>query len=462
MLAGGIFQDNLMTKDEIIRKVREAGVIGKGGAGFPAYVKLSAKAEFVLANGAECEPLLSNDKILMEKYPAEIVEGMRLAIKCLGAKKGYLCVKEKYKKAIAALKNVLKKDDNIEIFALQDFYPAGDEVIMVKEVLGRTVPEGGLPLDVGAVVNNVGSLKKIYKAVIKDESVTRKYISVNGRVKEPKVINVPLGMRIKDIFPIAGGITVDDYAIISGGPNMGNIVDLDDVIKKTTGALIALPKEHPLITQQNLNLSTITQRAKAACLNCSFCSNMCPRNLIGHNIHPHKIMRAVNLGLDSQVEVLTGAFLCSGCGVCENFACYMFLSPKKVCQKIKAELINKGVENPYPTKSRQKAKTFEEEDFIERRIPSGRLKARLRLTEFADSLPFDETFYTTDEVKIMLNQHIGALSIPTVKEGDLVKIGDKIADIPKGKIGAVYHASIDGKITKITRNSILIQKQGGR
>ena len=451
-----------MTKDEIVKKVREAGVIGKGGAGFPAYVKLGAKAEFVLANGAECEPLLSNDKVLMEKYPAEIVEGMRLTMRCVGAKKGYLCIKEKYKKAILAVKNVLKKDDDIEIFKLQDFYPAGDEVIMVKEVLGRTVPEGGLPLDVGAVVNNVGSLKKIYKAVVKDENVTRKYISINGEVKRPKVINVPLGMKIKDILPIAGGVTVDDYAIISGGPNMGSLVGGDDVIKKTTGALIVLPKEHTLVERQSLNLALIAQRAKAACLNCSFCSNMCPRNLIGHNIHPHKIMRAMNLGLDSQIEALTCAFLCSGCGVCENYACYMFLSPKEVCQTIKAELIKKGVKNPYLKKSGKIFGDFIQEDFIERRIPSGRLKARLRLTEYADSLPFDDTFFTADEVKIMLNQHIGAPGIPVVKEGDRVKIGDKIADIPQGKIGAVYHASINGTVTKITRNSISIQTQGGR
>jgi Na+-translocating ferredoxin:NAD+ oxidoreductase RnfC subunit len=445
-----------MTVDEIIERVKRAGVIGKGGAGFPAYMKLQAKAEFVLANGVECEPLLSNDKVLMETYPKEIVQGLRLAMQCVGAKKGYLCIKEKYKKAETALRSALKKDDNIEISMLGNFYPAGDEFIMVKEVLGRTVPEGGLPLDVGAVVNNVGTLKKIYKAVKMNENVTRKYVSINGEVKEPKLVNVPLGMKAGEVIALAGGPSIDDYAILSGGPNMGSIVGADDVIKKTTGALIVLPKDHPLIMQQALNLSEITNRAKAACLNCRFCTDMCPRSLIGHNIYPHKIMRAVNLGLDTQVEALTGAFLCSGCGVCENFACYMFLSPRKVCQKIKFELIKRRVKNPYQKRGGKGASV--KEGLTYRKIPAGRLKARLALTKYPDVLPFDKKQYKADEVKIMLNQHIGALSVPVVKEGDSVAAGQMVADIKKDKLGATYHSSISGKVIKITNDSILIRR----
>ncbi len=444
-----------MTKIEIIKKIRDAGIIGKGGAGFPAYAKLECEAEFVLANGAECEQLLSNDKVLMERFPAEIVEGLRLSMRCVGAKKGYLCIKKKYTKAKDALQRAIGSDKNVELFLLDDFYPAGDEVIMVQEVLGRRVPEGGLPLDVGVVVNNVGSLKKIYKAVAKDENVTRKYVSVNGEVAQPKVVNVPIGMRVSDVLALAGDVTVDAYAIISGGPNMGRLVSGDDVIKKTTGALIVLPADHPLIEKQKLNMAMILKRAKAVCTNCSLCSGMCPRNIIGHNIHPHKIMRAINLGLDSQVNALTGAFLCSGCGVCENFACYMFLSPRMVCQTVKAELIKKGVKNPH----RSTLCEGEGANNIQRKIPSKRLKARLGLSNYIDALPLDDNHYLADEVTIMLNQHIGAVSVPTVAVGDTVLAGDKIAEIPTGKLGAVYHASIDGRVGRVSDDSIQIRRE---
>ncbi len=443
-----------MTRAQIIKRVKEAGVIGKGGAGFPTHAKLSAKADIFLSNGAECEPLLSNDKVLMERYPREIVRGMRLAMRCVGAKQGYMCVKSKYKSAIKALDGALKGDSGIKIFPLDDFYPAGDEVIMVKEALGRRVPGGGIPIDAGVVVNNVGSLKKICKAVDSNENVTRKYVSVNGEVRDPKVVNVPIGMRVSETLALCGGVGITDYAIISGGPNMGALASRDDVIKKTTGALIVLPKSHPLIASLEMNINTITSRAKAACINCRFCTDMCPRRLVGHNIYPHKIMRAISLGLDSQVEALTGALLCSGCGVCENFACNMLLSPRKVCQKVKAELIRRGVKNPHSDVG-----WMADNLFRERRIPGNRLKARLSLTGYSDDLKLDERFHDADEVKIMLNQHIGAVSAAVVREGDYVRAGDTIAVIPDGKLGAAYHASISGRVAKCANDHIIVRHE---
>lgn len=445
------------TKKHIIERVRDAGIIGKGGAGFPTHAKFLAVkggAEYVLANGVECEPLLSNDKVLMERFPYEIVEGLRLAMKAVSARAGVICLKDKYKKAAAALKKEIKESDNITIATLGNFYPAGDEVIMVKEVLGRTVPAGGLPLDVGVVVNNIGTLKKICKAVDLNENITRKYVSLNGEVNEPKLVNVPIGMRISEVLDLAGGVKIDDYRIISGGPNMGKIVSRDDVVKTTTGALIVLPKEHPLVTQQSLNVHEITNRAKAACINCRLCTDMCPRYLIGHGIEPHRIMRAINLNLDSQTEALTGALFCSGCGVCETYACFMMLSPRKICQQVKRELLKRGVRRGKAGSDNTRSS---DENLSERKIPAERLKARLKLSEYSDSLQLDNNIHTAKEVKITLDQHIGALSVPVVAINDKVKAGDRIADIAEGKLGATYHASIDGTVSKVTKEYIEIR-----
>ncbi|MGE5707311.1 MAG: electron transport complex protein RnfC, partial [Bacteroidota bacterium] len=163
--------------ERILEKIKAAGVVGAGGAGFPTHVKLAAQAQVVIANGAECEPLLRSDQQLMKRYPDVIVRGLKAAMEATGAKEGVIGLKAKYKDAVKALSHAIEKEKNIRLLLLDPVYPAGDEVVLTYEATGSVVPEGGLPLDVGAVVINVNTLLNVAYS-LEDKPVTHRYVTV--------------------------------------------------------------------------------------------------------------------------------------------------------------------------------------------------------------------------------------------------------------------------------------------
>ena len=202
--------------------VKSAGIVGAGGAGFPTHVKLNAKAEYFIVNAAECEPLIETDKYLCRTYPDKIVAAAAVCAAHVGASHTVIALKGKYKAEIAALKEAIAKaGTDVQIFEMPTFYPAGDEQTMVQMVTGRSVPERGLPLDVGAVVDNVGTMCNLYDA-LQGENVTWKYLSVVGAVKEPIMLHVPIGTHLTECIEKACP-TISDYAIIVGGPMMGKV-----------------------------------------------------------------------------------------------------------------------------------------------------------------------------------------------------------------------------------------------
>src|ERR1051325_427725 len=227
-------------------QLRECGVVGAGGAGFPTYVKAQSKVEYLIANGAECEPLIHKDAELMRHFPAEILSGMTTMMDAIGAKTGKFGVKTKNAEAIEALKHNLKTD-RIEFVMLGDFSPSGDEYELVYTATGRLIPPAGIPLNVGCVVNNVETLYNVHLAR-QDRPVTEKFLSVTGAVREAKSFWAPIGMSFRELIALAGGATVADFGIFVSGLMMGTLTfDLDDVVTKTTGGLIILPRDHYLM-----------------------------------------------------------------------------------------------------------------------------------------------------------------------------------------------------------------------
>ena len=439
---------NGLTGQEILSKVQKAGIVGMGGAGFPTHVKINCKAEFVLANGAECEPLLRVDQQVMQYFAADVVRGIRAVKEFTGAKRAVICLKEHYHAAVAALQEVLKDADDVELHLLQGYYPAGDEQQIVYEVTGRVVPTGGLPLDVGAVVCNVSTLTNI-AAALDGKKVTEKYVTVGGAVKNPVTLRVPVGISLQELMDAAGGPTCDCKYII-GGPCMGRVVDtLDIPVTKTTGGLLAIPKDHPLLERKSPKLNL--QLIMSVCCQCSMCTQMCPRNALGLNVQPHKAMRSLASGGDLLGE-FNGIFSCCNCGLCTYYACNFGLKPSQVMQTLKSAIASKGV------RPRKEVYGPVDGGLENKKVPVERLIARLGIAEYDVPAPMAEKPLTTSCVRIALRMGVGAPSVPVVAVGDKVRKNQLVADIADKKLGVKMHASISGVVTDITADYIEIRK----
>lgn len=439
-------------KATILEKIRNAGVVGAGGAGLPAHVKADATVDTVLVNGASCEPLLMSDPHLMEAEIDTMLSGLKTLMDCTGAAKGIVCLKGKHKEAMQSVKAAVAREagGKLEVFELGDFYPAGDEHVMVNEVLGRVVPERGIPLQVGAVVSNVESLYNMALAM-QDKPVTHRYLTVTGEVKKHAVLKVPVGTPVSDVLDWAGGPTIADYKIVDGGPMMGRVLpDASRPVTKTTSGLIVLPPDHNVVARKIMDPERVRRITSTICCQCSMCTDLCPRNLLGHSIHPHKLMR-VPKGQAATSAIAREALLCSECGVCEKFACPMLVSPREVNAQIKQVLMKEGIR--WEAQPRElKASAFR----AARHIPTARLIQRLGIAAY-DTHPHYAGELHPGMVKIPLSQHIGAPALCVVKAGDRVKCGDLIGEIPEKAMGARVHASIDGVVSSVDNGMVTIK-----
>lgn len=434
--------------------IKDAGIIGAGGAGFPTHVKLNAKVQTVIVNGAECEPLLKVDQQLLDKKAHEILYALNKVVNETESKVGIIALKGKYKNAINSLNSKIKDYPKLQLFILENFYPAGDEQVLVYEVTKKIVPEGGIPLNVGVIVINVETLLNVYNA-INGIPVTEKYLTVTGEVNNPVTIKVPIGISIEEAIEIAGGSTINDFSVIDGGPMMGKLVnDIRDPIKKNTKGLIVLRKDHKIIKSKVKIIEASIREARMACCQCSQCTEVCPRHLLGHKIEPSKIMRIAGYGKTCSTEITpTSTYLCSECALCEQ-VCIMGLQPWKLNKCFKGELSKAGIKNPNH-RAPEKADEFR----AYRKFPVERLKQRLDIKKYDSNSLLEENEYNFSKVTILRSQHIGAKAESIVKVGDKVNKGDLIGDISDGKLGAKIHASIDGIITEITDESIVIVKE---
>jgi Na+-translocating ferredoxin:NAD+ oxidoreductase RnfC subunit len=434
------------------QKVREAGVIGAGGAGFPTHIKLSGSYDCVIANGAECEPLLQCDQEVMTSCADRLVEGMEITMRATGAGRGIIALKKKHKRVIPVLKKAISHADaKLALFELGNFYPAGDEQVLVYEVLGRIVPEGGRPGDVGCLVQNVQTLVQIADASL-GRPVVDRILSVHGAVKSAKILRVAIGTPVKNILRACGGLTTDRCVVLSGGIMMGRLIDMDCHIGKTTSGLYFLPSDHPVVRMKSTPIDRALHLAEFVCEQCSFCTSFCPRYLLGHDLFPNRIMQAVGWGVSTTADVVTGAYLCCECGLCgELFACPLMLSPDRYNGVLKKELAGKGVQPP-PLRRIERVR----EDREGRRISVEYLIARLGLEQYDVPARFESFRLITDRVRIDIAEHVGKPAVPVVAVGDHVEPGDVIARTPAGEPGATYHASIPGAVTAIDGNSIQI------
>jgi len=424
-------------------ELREHGVVGAGGAGFPTYVKAQAQVEFLIANGAECEPLIHKDAELMKHFPDGILAGMTSMMSAVGAKTGKFGIKSKNAESLEALKHSLKTDQ-IEFVMLGDFYPSGDEYELVYTATGRLIPAAGIPLQVGCVVNNVETLYNVHLAE-QGTPVTEKFLSVCGAVQQPKSFWAPVGTPFRDLIAVAGGATVPDFGIFISGIMMGTLTfDLDDVVTKTTGGLIVLPRDHYLMSRKTRSQLEMNHIGKSACDQCSYCTEFCPRYLLGYDVQPHKVMRSLGFTTTGADIWNQWSELCCSCGLCTLYACPEDLYPKEACDQGKKDQRAAGIKFV-------QTRPVEVHPMKEyRRVPLLQLRRRLQVEEYESETPFEKVECRPAVARIRMRQHAGQPAVPVVQEGKKVKKGQVVGRVDASKLGVNIHASIDGKVRTVT------------
>lgn len=438
---------------DLLEKIKTAGVVGAGGAGFPTQVKLDCRADCLVVNAAECEPLLQTDKFIMTKYADEIIEATSVVTSHIGAAVSYIAIKKTNEKETAAIQKAIDRhgDGRIKIHLLDNYYPAGDEQMAVFDVTGRVVPPAGIPPEVGVVVANAATMFNIHDALA-DVPVTHKIFTVTGHVRSPKILRAPIGISFQECLAACGGAVTEQSQIINGGPMMGSVHDGSEieklVVTKTTSGIIVIPDTNNFAARQKkIPLEKILSRAKSACIQCSFCTDLCPRQLIGHRLRPHMVMRQM-AGMDFGAPVkdnliLREALICCECGICETFACPMGLSPRRVNVYIKKALSEMGIRFQ---REEQKLEASPMRQY--RKIAPAKIMARMGLFELYNSKAENFEELDTDIVRIPLKQHIGAPAASIVAEGQYVERGALIAKA-EGKVSANIHASIAGVVAKV-------------
>ncbi len=439
-----------MLIDELKNIARNNGIVGAGGAGFPAYAKMTDKADTVILNCVECEPLLKLHRQLLATHTEEIIQMLDEVRESFGAKEAVIGIKSEYVTTIKAVEEVLGDFPKVRICALKPAYPMGDEVVLIYEATGRVIQPGGLPIDENVVVYNVETMYNLYRAVHLDIPVTNKLVSIVGEIDHPLTVRVPLGTTVKEAIALAGKVTVEDPVYVMGGPMMGRLGTENTVITKTTNAIIILPKDHHVVVRMDKNLEIEKKRASSSCCQCRTCTDMCSRHALGHPIEPHKVMRAVANHDTSDMSVFVNTAYCSGCGICEKYACPQGLSPKSIIQAFKGGLRAAGIK----VEKVDPAPVLEDREL--RKLPVHRLAARLDLTKYDKPAPFEDTTPTTKLVKIPMSQHIGAPATPIVSVGDTVKKGQLIGE-PKDGLSVAIHCSIDGVVQKVSDKEVVVK-----
>ena len=263
-----------LSKEEIRKKIQDAGVVGMGGAGFPTHVKLSPKEpdkiDYILVNGAECEPYLTSDYRRLLEEPEKVIGGLKVILQLFDHAKGCICIEDNKPDCIEKLSKMVENEPRIEVKPLKTKYPQGAERMLIYAVTGISINSSMLPADAGCVVDNVDTVVAVYKAVVLGQPLMHRIVTVTGDgVKDPGNFYVPVGMDFTELLEAAGGFSGDVEKVISGGPMMGfAMFDIHVPVTKTTSALLCLTRDE------------VCHSETTACINCVRCVSECPEHLL--------------------------------------------------------------------------------------------------------------------------------------------------------------------------------------
>ena len=435
---------------ELKELMRESGIVGAGGAGFPSYAKLADGADTLVINGAECEPLLYTDLVILQKEMPLVLLGIQSVLNQAKIPQALLCVKEHTAKRLR-LKDATKLADRIILKTLPDVYPMGDEISLIYEATGKVVRPGSLPITAGVIVYNVETMFNLGLSVKRSLPVTEKWLTIAGAIPEAVVVRVPVGISVAELFEKNSIEIPEDCVVIDGGPSMGKIINPESaVITKTTKALLILPESCEAVKTKLIDGDKSIARAETACCQCTRCTDLCPRALLGYPLEPHKMVRTAKSAVSIMPEMVITATLCCGCGLCESLACSQGISPRAVINEYKGLL----AKNKLRYAGKADVEPLPERGY--RMIPSERWASVLGVAKYDKPAKYigEQTEFTRTE--ILLRQHIGAPSVPCVQDGERVAAGQIIAEAADG-LSLPQHASMSGVVT-VYADRIIIEK----
>ncbi len=308
-----------LTKDRIRELIKEAGVVGMGGACFPTHIKLTPKNEeeidYIIVNGAECEPYLTSDYRRMLEQPEYLIEGLKVILTLFPKAKGIIGVEDNKKDVIANLKKLVKDEPSIEVKSLYTKYPQGAERQLIFATTGRKIDSTMLPADAGCIVDNVDTVFAIRAAVVEERPLISRVITVTGdAIREPQNFLVRIGTNTQELVEAAGGFVKHPKKIISGGPMMGTaLFDLDVPVIKGSSALLCLQRD------------TVSEVEESNCINCGRCVEVCPGRVI-----PSKLADFAKRGAMEEFVKYNGLECCE-CGCCS----YICPAKRNLTQQIK-------------------------------------------------------------------------------------------------------------------------------
>lgn len=425
---------------ELKELMRNAGILGAGGAGFPSYAKLAEGADTLLINGAECEPLIYTDYVIMKREMSTVLTGIRTVLDAYSIPRAVLSIKDHTAKRLS-LSDGDSLADKISVKVLPDVYPIGDEIGLIYESLGRVVRPGALPITKGVIVYNVETMYNLGRYARLGECVTMKWLTVGGNTDKGCVVRVPVGISVRELLNTLGIIIPEGHAVIDGGPSMGKVVNPSThVITKTTKAILILPETTPAVLSKKMSEKMAVARAETACCQCTRCTDMCPRALLGYPLEPHKMVRTAMGAVTFRPELVISATLCCGCGICESIACSQGISPKAVINNYKALLSKNKMR--YSQNTDVEAK----KERAYRMVSSERWESTIGVKKYDTPLDFERELAEARRVEILLGSHIGAPSSAVVRDGDRVERGQLIAEAREG-LSLPQYASISGRVT---------------
>ncbi|MGI6007807.1 MAG: electron transport complex subunit RsxC [Ruminococcus sp.] len=316
----GVANLDELSKEDILKRISSGGVVGMGGAGFPTHVKLSPKEpgniQYILVNGAECEPYLTSDYRRMLEEPEKVIGGLKVMLKLFDNARGCICIEDNKPDCIARISDLVKNEPRIEVKSLKTKYPQGAERMLIYAVTGRKINSSMLPADAGCIVDNIDTVVAVYKAVMLGTPLMHRIVTVTGdAIVNPQNYYVPIGTNYQELVDASGGFKAEPTKLISGGPMMGfAMFDLNVPVTKTTSSLLCMIKDD------------VADQPETACINCGRCVSDCPEHLV-----PSRLAKVAEHHDYAKFEKMNGMECCE-CGCCS----YVCPAKRPLAQSIKS------------------------------------------------------------------------------------------------------------------------------